>query len=111
MRWRNKNVQYDLPSGVVEEVKAICKDHDRKRKSLIYGIDNEAVRSTYERYNAAVNDALLSIEEGARLIILEDIINERGYNKSSAALMMAQGGYYQRKRKLIYGIASNLHLV
>ena len=110
-KWRKGDTKYELPSGVVDEVRGICKDYDRKRRALIIGDLSEEVRRVYERYNAAVNDALLVIEEGLRLIMLDDISNNRGYNRSSASLMIAHNGYAQRKRKLIYTIARNLHLV
>lgn len=109
--WRKSATKYDLPAGIVDEVKGICRDYERKRRALINGNLNEDVRNVYECYNRAVNDALLSIEDGLRLIILEDIIDSRGYEKSSASLMIAHNGYAQRKRKLIYNIAANLHLV
>lgn len=110
-KWRKNETKYDLPSGIVDEVRGICRDYERKRRALINGVDNEDVRCVYEKYNRAVNDAMLSIEEGLRLIILEDIINSRGYERSSASLMIAHNGYAQRKRKLIYKIAENLHFV
>jgi hypothetical protein len=109
--WRKGNTKYDLPAGVVDEVKGICKDYDRKRKALINGVEDEEVRRLYERYNDAVNDALLEIEEGIRHSIFDDIINSRGYERSAASIMIAHNGYAIRKRKLIYNIAINLHFI
>ena len=111
MRRRRNSARYELPIGIVDEVKGICRDYKRKRAALSCGEVSGEVKALYERYNEAVNNALLSIEPELRAIILDDVIDKRGYYKSLATAYIAHRGYESRKCKLIYQIAVNLSLI
>ena len=61
--------------------------------------------------NKAINNALEEIEVGLRKIIINDIIENRGYSKSGAQIVISKNAYYRRRRKLIYDIAVLLSLI
>ncbi len=108
----NKNTpRWELPCGVEDTVRGICRDYERKRQALIGGELTEPVRQVYESYNKAVNNALLEIERELRGIILSDISEGVGYRRSRAKSYIAHNGYFARKRRLIYNIAKNLYLI
>lgn len=110
MKFKN-SVRWKLPIGVVETVKGICKDYERKREALSVTSLKAEVRSAYEAHNTAVNNALLTLEPSLRYLILEDVAEKRGYNKSAARSYIAHNGYAERKCRFIYHIAVNLNLV
>ena len=111
MRRRRNSARWELPVGIVDEVRGICRDYQRKRSELLSGKLSVEVKSLYERYNEAVNNALLSIEPELRAIILDDVIEKRGFYKSLAVGCVSHCTYESRKCEFIHQIAVNLHFL
>ena len=100
-----------MPKGVVQIVKCICADYDRRARAIPY-TDNRDVRDTYIRMNTAVDSALLSITEpGIRDLMLRDMVCRRGYERSRAREMICGQSYYARRRKVLRLIAEELALI
>lgn len=106
-----KYLKWEIPTSVVEIVKAICADYDRRERVIKFGSVTGATLERYVELNGAVNDALQDIEVGLRSTILKDIQQGRGYYFSAAQDLICKSGYYNRKRKLIYDIAISLSLL
>jgi hypothetical protein len=92
---------WEIPTSVVHIVKSVCADYDRRAAVIASG----EYREQYVNMNAAIDLALLSVEEGIRRIMLEDISHGRGYDFSPASPYLAKNSYYLRKRKAIHDIA------
>lgn len=103
--------QFELPSSVVEIVKTICADYDRRERAIKHGNVTGVVLERLVELNAIIDAALEDIEIGVREDMLRDIQNRRGYDFSPASYCISKNTYYKRKKKLIYDIAKNLALV
>lgn len=104
--------RWDINDGIVDIVKAVCADYDRRKRAIHYSLLTDEVRQEYIRLNDAIDKALEeNIEEGVRGYIFTDIQLGRGYDFSPASPYYAKNTYYQRKRKIIHDIAAILKLI
>lgn len=103
--------KYELPSGVVKVVRAQCADYARKVLCIQEGSVSEETLSSYIATNAAIERALADIEEMCRQDFLNDIAENRGYDRSQSHWCLSHNAYYKRKRKAIYEIAKGLLLI
>ena len=103
--------KYELPSGVVKVVRAQCADYARKELCIREGSLSEDTLNAYIATNAAINKALADIEETVRQHFINDIADNRGYDKSQSQWCLSHNAYYNRKRKAIYEIAKALLLI
>lgn len=103
--------KYELPSGVVKVVRAQCADFARKELCIQDGSVSEETLNAYIATNAAIKQALFDIEETVRQHFLNDIAENRGYDKSQSQWCLSHNAYYKRKRKAIYEIAKGLLLI
>jgi hypothetical protein len=103
--------QFELPSSVVEIVKAVCVDYARRERAIKHGNVTGAVLARFVELNAIIDTALEDIEVGIRMDLLRDIQSRRGYDFSPASYCISKNTYYKRKKKLIYDIAKSLALV
>lgn len=103
--------QFDIPTSVVEIVKTLCADYNRREQAIKYGNVTGSVLARYVELNAIINTALEEVEVGIRQDILRDIQSRRGYDFSPCSYCISKNTYYKRKKKLIYDIAKSLSLV
>lgn len=103
--------QYDIPTSIVELVKAICADYDRRERAIKFNNITGSVLARYIELNNAIDKALTAVEVGIRRDMLKDIGKRRGYDFSRAAAIISKNAYYRQKRKLIYDIAKELALL
>jgi uncharacterized membrane-anchored protein len=103
--------KWDIPTSIVDIVKAICADYDRRERTIKFGTISGAVLERYIELNNAVDKALQDVEIGLRNYLLSDIRYNRGYDYSDAQEIIAKNTYYNRKRKLIHDIAIELKLL
>lgn len=103
--------KYELPSGVVKVVRAQCADYARKELCIQEGSVPEETLSAYIATNATIKQALSEIEEAVRQHFLNDIAENRGYDRSQSQWCLSHNSYYKRKRKAIYEIARGLLLI
>lgn len=103
--------KYELPSGVVKVVRAQCADYSRKELCIRDGSVSAELLNAYIATNAAIDKALTDIEEVCRQHFLNDIAENRGYDRSQSQWCMSHNSYYKRKRKAIYEIARGLLLI
>lgn len=102
--------EWDVPVDVVRLVRFFCAGYDRRVRSIKYGTYAVQVIEEYRRQNAAIDAALSSVEPEIRAILLADIAEGRGYNKSEV-MYMCESAYIKRKRRVVHDIASNLNLI
>ena len=103
--------KYDIPTSVVDIVKTICVDYNRRERAIKYGTITGEVLAIYVELNAIIDKALEDIEVGVRKCLITDIQKKRGYYFSDAQYLMAKCTYYSRKRKFIFDIAKSLALL
>jgi len=104
--------RHDIPASVVNIVIALCADFPRRKKCLTLNSNvPETVKMRYKEFNNAITDSLQEIEVGLQKIIINDIVDNRGYSKSGAQIVISKNAYYRRRRKLIYDIAVLLNLI
>lgn len=103
--------KYEIPTVVVEIVKSVCVDYDRRERAIKFSNVTGAVLTRYIELNNAVDKALAAIEVGLRKDMLSDINKKRGFQFSAASTLISKNAYYRRRRKLIYDIAKELALL
>lgn len=103
--------RWEIPTSVVNIVKSVCADYDRRQRIINSSVASTDVIARYSELNAVIDEALLDVEPGIRKDILNDIHLGRGYDFSPASPFLAKNTYYQRKRKLIHDIAKGLSLL
>lgn len=98
-----------LPRNVARIAYFICADYRRRSEAIRGGSLDEVTGDTLSRLNAAVDSAVESLEDdGVGCVILSDIINGYGYDKSTAHMYLCENSYYARRRKLLTRVAENL---
>jgi hypothetical protein len=100
--------RWEIPGTVVQIVKTMCADYDRRAIIIRSG---EKTQSDYERINAAIDRGLLCAEETVRRFFLEDIAYGRGYWHSPSCAVLSKNAYYTRKHQIIHDIAVELRLL
>lgn len=103
--------KWELPCAVVEIVRGICADYDRRENAIKYSNVTGGVLERYVELNSAVDAALEDLEVGLRKDMIEDVALNRGYDFSRCSTYVSKCTYYNKKRKLIYDIAERLFLV
>lgn len=103
--------QYKIPSSVVNVVKSIIIDYDRREGAINRSAISGAVLARYIELNSAIDKSLSDIEAGIRKYMIYDIVNGIGYERSQINTLMSKNAYYRRRRKLIYDIAVDLSLL
>ena len=101
--------RWEIPPTVVEIVKSICADYDRR--AIAIQTAAEDVVNTYKAMNDAIDHAMQDIEPEIRRTMLEDIYNGRGYYSSPASAIISKNAYYSRRHKAIHDIAVKLMLL
>ena len=103
--------KWEIPTSVVDIVKIICADYDRRERMIKHSTITGNVLEKYIELNSIIDRALEDIEPAVRRDMLEDIYTGHGYAYSSASKFFAKNTYYQRKRKLIHDIARGLSFI
>ena len=111
MSRRRMYFAWEMPTGVVDVVRAICADYTRRSVALTQDAIPEHVREVYARLNEAIEAALSDVEPGLRKTLLDDVGRHRGYDFSKISPYVAKNTYYNRKRKLVHDIARSLSLI
>lgn len=101
----------DIPRSVSRVVAAICADYDRRENMIKYSAATGAVLDRSVELNAAVEQALGTVESGIRDSMLRDIALGVGYERSPVSLMLSKGAYYRRRKQIIHDIAVRLSLM
>ena len=101
----------DVPASVVKLVSAYCADLPRREKVISAKKADERLINVYRQINDRIFSALSDIEESLRGIFVSDIAGNRGYAQSEASEFMSYKAYYNRKKQIIYHIATELNLL
>lgn len=104
-------LKWGIPKTVVVVVIAICADYDRRTKAMQLHTVTDAVADHYSELNNVIDRALAEVEPGMRPMLLADLQQGKGYDKSMASPIIGKNGYYNRKRKVIHDIAVGLNLI
>ena len=100
--------RWEIPGTVVDIVKTMCADYDRR--AVLIQSSTEASEQ-YAHINAAIDRGLLCVEESLRRFFLDDISIGRGYCFSPSSVIISKSAYYNRKRQAIHDIAVELRLL
>ena len=100
--------RWEIPGTVVQIVKSMCADYDRR--AVIIRSAAQA-HEDYKNINGAIDRGLTCAEEPVRRFLLEDIGSGRGYWYSPASALLSQNAYYARKKQIIHDIAFQLGLL
>ena len=111
MSRRKMYFKWELPASVVNIVKTVCADYDRRARMIKCTATTDSVLARYAELNAIVDKALEDVDIGIRRDLLEDVKKGRGYDFSAASPFLAKNTYYRHKRKLIHDIAKGLSLI
>lgn len=103
--------EYSMPQTVINLVKAICADYERRKKAITCGKVDGFVLRQYVDFNNAIDKILQNVDLGLRVDLMRDLANGSGYNFSQASPYMAKNTYYRYKKKFLYELAVELHLM
>lgn len=102
---------YELPHGVVETVRGVVMDYDRREQAIKRSTITGSVLERYIELNDAVDAALGEVDVGIRGDMMLDVALNTGYAFSQCARCIGRKAYYQKKKKFIYDIAVRIFLV
>ena len=108
---RRSKTKFNMPLTLVQMIKSICADYDRRADRIIHSLASNDVTEEYVKLNKAIDDAFVDVEIGLKKHLLEDIKTGRGYEASLASSFIAKNTYYKRKKKIIYDVARSLSLL
>lgn len=108
---RRSKTKFNMPLTLVQMIKSICADYDRRADIIIHSLASDDVTEEYIKLNKAVDDAFSDVEIGLKKHLLEDIKTGRGYEASLASSFIAKNTYYKRKKKIIFDVARSLSLL
>lgn len=103
--------KWELPKTVVETVRSICADYDRRELAIKYSTISGEVLERYIELNSAIESALSEIAPEIREYMLCDVATGRGYDFSPCTSFVSRRIYYLKKRKLVHDIAEKLYLI
>lgn len=103
--------EYEIPGAVVEIVRGICADYERRENAIKHSNITGSTLERYLEFNTAIDFALSLCDVRVREYLVSDIAEERGYAFSQCSLDIAKNTYYENKRKFIYHVARKLSLI
>lgn len=106
-----KYYEWDLPRSVVEVIRGVCADYERRENAIKYSSITGRVLDRYIELNGAVDEAVSEIPADMRKNIIEDVADNIGYDFSQCSAVMARKTYYLKKRKFIHDVAEKLFLI
>ena len=102
-------IKYNHPYSFVRVIEAIMADYTRRERTVAFSSEADDVIAEYQRINKIIDDAVTMVEPELAVVILHDVINHIGYERSRAVVFAAKRTYYRRKAKLIHDIGAALH--
>lgn len=105
-------MHHSVPGTVVSIVQTMIQDYPRRKRFVECSLsDDTEAKGECLRLNRAIDDIVNSYEPTLSGIIVSDIINCRGYDRSEAAMIASKNLYYNLKHKLIEDIALKFNLI
>lgn len=102
---------WNVPRGVVNIVRTLCADYERRVQAIERGTVSDGIGGTYAMLNEAIDLALVDIDPNLRKDFLADIAYHRGYDYAQVSPYLAKNTYYAKKRKFVYEVAKKLLLI
>lgn len=97
---------HKIPSTVSHMVYALIRDYPRRKRIVEYSsASSEGSYAECIRLNNIVDACVYDEEAILGAIIIQDIINQRGYDQSDASVYSSKNKYYNVKNKIIEDIA------
>lgn len=103
--------KYEIPGTVVEIVRGLCADYERRELAIKYSTISGETLQRYVELNGAIELALGNMEASIREDMLADVAAGRGYDFSPCSVFVAKNTYYERKRRFVFDVAKKLSLV
>lgn len=101
----------ELPASLRAIVRSYVRDISRRQKAIADSGTPAKLKKRYQSINDKISAAVEFLDPVVRPILLEDIKNKWGYNKSAARDYMARPTYYRQKSRLETEIARGLGLL
>ena len=106
-----KYYEWELPKSVVEVVRGVCADYERRENAIKYSSITGRVLERYIELNAAVDGSLCEIMPDIQKEMVKDVADNVGYDFSQCSNYVSRRIYYLKKRKFIHDIAEKLFLI
>ena len=106
-----KYYDFEIPKTVVEIVKGICSDYERREAAIKHSNITGDVLSRYIELNSAIDAALSDVPEDARKDMLKDVGEGVGYDYSMCSVVISRKTYYLQKRKFVHDVAKKIFLL
>lgn len=97
---------HKIPITVSQMVYALIRDYPRRKRIIEYSsASSDSSCAECIRLNSIVDACIDESEAILGAIIIQDIINQRGYDQSDACLYSSKNKYYNVKNQFIEDIA------
>ena len=106
-----KYYEWELPKSVVEVVRGVCADYERRENAIKFSSITGPVLNRYIELNGAVDEALCDIMPNMQREILRDVAENIGYDFSQCSNFVSRKTYFLKKRKFIHDVAEKLFLI
>ena len=106
-----KYYEWELPKSVVEVVRGVCADYERRENAIKFSSITGPVLNRYIELNGAVDEALSDIMPNLQREIIRDVAENIGYDFSQCSNYVSRRIYYLKKRKFIHDVAEKLFLI
>ena len=103
--------EFEVPRSVVEIVKSLCADYERRELAIKHSNISGDVLMRYVELNAAIDKAFSSFSPEVKGWMLSDVASGRGYDYSQCTSLLGRKAYYLKNRKIIFDIALDLYLL
>lgn len=112
MGGRKRYIEYEIPVTALHLAEAIIRDYPRRRQVIKYSAaDDDKVIINYKTLNETIDSIIADFDPTFSKIIMNDIIERRGYDASIASSFSSRNTYYLHRKKIIQDICKALFII
>ena len=112
MGGRKRYIDRELPLTALRLAEAIIRDYPRRHHVIRYSASEDAnVLTCFKNINDIIDEIVAGFDPRFSKIILNDIIEHRGYDISFASSFSSKNTYYLHRKKLLQDVCKALHII
>jgi hypothetical protein len=112
MGGRKRYIDRDLPLTALRLAEAIIRDYPRRYHVVKYSAtDDLEVLEKFKNMNNIIDEIVAGFDPRFSKIILNDIIDHKGYDISFASSFSSRNTYYLHRKKLLQDVCKAMHII